>query len=48
MILKSELIAKNKTAAVGAVWRYRCGIINWRRNTQNRHRNKGTGKLSIY
>jgi len=34
MILKSELIVKGKIAAIGAlaapVYRYRCGIINWR------------------
>jgi hypothetical protein len=34
MILKSELIVKDKIAATGAlavpVFRYSCGIINWR------------------
>jgi hypothetical protein len=34
MILKSELLTKDKIAAIGAlvvpVFRYICGIINWR------------------
>jgi hypothetical protein len=30
------------------IWRYRCGIINWSINTENRQRNKATWKPSIY
>ena len=43
MILKSELNARNKTTAIGAlvipVLRYTIGIINWRLEIKNRQEN---------
>ena len=51
MILKSELNARNKITAIGAlavpILRYSFGIINWR--TEEIKKGQGTGKmLTVY
>ena len=52
MIVKSELNAKNKTAAIGAlavpVLRYSFGIINWRTEEIKQTDQKTRKKLTMY